>query len=263
MASNQEKIIKFYNGIKEDDRATGSRASGLEFHYTKKLLREYIRTDADVIELGCGTGYYGMYFSDFCNHYTGIDLSPDNISVFNEKIAASGKTNIRASIGDATNLTGIPNDSFDVVLCLGPMYHLPREERLKVFDECRRIAKADAILAFAYINRLGVYAAGCLDDKWRDLYPGAEADKFTLEDITLGMPPGVFFPTSPEEMQVDAKRKNLEVIKNCGLDFLFAQGVIDGMSEERFALYMKLADKMVDSPSCAGLSDHALMVCKK
>jgi len=64
-------------------------------------------------------------------------------------------------------------------------------------------------------------------------------------------------------MEHDAKLKNLEVIKNCGVDFIFAQGAINTMDDETFNLYMKLADKMVGSAFCTGLSDHALMVCKK
>ena len=68
---------------------------------------------------------------------------------------------------------------------------------------------------------------------------------------------------SPEEMQYDTQQKNLEIVKNCGLDYIFAQETINTMDEETFALYKKLADSMLDSPSCTGLSDHALIVCKK
>ena len=39
-----------------------------------------------VLELGCGTGYYGMYFADMCAEYTGIDITPENIEIFNRKI---------------------------------------------------------------------------------------------------------------------------------------------------------------------------------
>ena len=263
MTSNQEKVINFYKNRNEDSRAKESRSDSLEFHYTKKVLHEFITMSSDVIEIGCATGYYGMYFSDFCNQYTGIDLSPDNISIFNNKIAAAGKINISTAIRNAINLSEISEESFDVVLCLGPMYHLPHEERLKVFDECFRIARKGAVLAFAYINRLGVYAAGCFNDKWRGKYPNAEAEKYILDLGTSDDQPGLFFLTSPEEMEYDAKRKTLEVIKNCGMDFLFAQCAIDDMSEEKFNFYMNFADKIVDSPSCTGLSNHALMICRK
>ena len=263
MLSNQEKVIDFYKNRNEDGRARESRADNLEFHYTKKLLCEFITADTDVIEIGCATGYYGMYFSDFCNTYTGLDLSPNNISIFNDKIVAAGKINISAAVGNALNLSEISDESFDVVLCLGPMYHLSHEERLTAFDECFRIARKGAILAFAYVNRLGVYAAGCFNDKWRVFYPNGEAEKYILDLGTSDEQPGLFFFTSPEEMENDAKQKNLEIIKNCGLDFMFAQCAIENMSEEKFNLYMNLANKMVESPSCTGLSNHALMICKK
>ena len=263
MLSNKEKIINLYRNYKEDNRATSSRSNSLEFHYTKKLLNDYITSESKVIELGCGTGYYAMHFADKCSHYTGVDLSPANIDVFKEKIAKEEKENVQAVVGNATSLPEYTDNSFDVVLCLGPMYHLSREERMNVFAECYRIAKKGAIMAFAYINSIGVYAGWCLNDDWRDIYPNAKANKYFLEHKTSYDNPNVFFFTSPEEIESDAKQNNLEIIKNCGLDFFFAQSAVNKMSDEQFTLYKELADKMVDSQSCTGLSDHALLICKK
>jgi hypothetical protein len=75
--------------------------------------------------------------------------------------------------------------------------------------------------------------------------------------------PGVFYFTSPEEMEFDARQKNYEVINNFGLDFFFAKCAINQMTEEQFSYYMEISDKMTESPSCTGLSNHALMICKK
>lgn len=263
MASNQEKIIRHYNGYQEDNRAKESRSAGLEFHYTKKILSEYITSKSRLVELGCATGYYGMYFADKCAEYTGVDLSPDNIAVFHEKIATERKENVRAIVGDATALSDFSDNSFDIVLCLGPMYHLPREERLMVFEECYRIARPGAILAFAYINGLGAYVAACIHDELRSKYPNAGTNQSVFELRTDDQLPGVFFFTSSEEMECDAKQKKLEIIKNCGVDFNFAACAIDVMSEEQFACYMELADKMSGSQSCTGLSSHALLICRK
>lgn len=62
MATNQDRVHENYASGKEDIRATQPRASGLEFHYTKKLLGEYIKNDSRVIE----TGYLSksLYLSD-------------------------------------------------------------------------------------------------------------------------------------------------------------------------------------------------------
>ena len=218
---------------------------------------------SNVVELGCATGYYAMFYADKCALYTGVDLSPDNIAVFREKIAALGENNVCAMVGDATDLSEISGNSFDVVLCLGPMYHLPREERLKVFDECKRIARAGAFIAFAYINGLGAYVAACVHDKGRATYPNVQTNHSVFKLKTDDQMPGVFFFTSPEEMELDAKSKNLEVLKNRGVNFDFASGAVEAMSDEQFECYMELADKMNDSSFCAGLSAHALMICRK
>jgi ubiquinone/menaquinone biosynthesis C-methylase UbiE len=263
MASNQEKIREKYSHGKEGERYLNSRSESLEFHYTKKILNEYIKPDHRVIELGCGGGYYGMYFADKCAEYIGIDITPENIAVFEEKIKTAGLTNVHAFVGDATNLENIADSSFDVVLCLGPMYHLPYEEREIVFAECRRIAKNGAIIAFAYINGLGAYAGACVDDNARHIYPSAEAHKYVFEYKTSDTIPGLFFFTSPEEMESDATQHKFEIVKNCGLDFWFAKCAIDMMSEEQFECYWELADRMSESRSCVGLSNHALLVCRK
>ena len=263
MTSNKGKIIGHYDGYIEDNRAKESRSAGLEFHYTKKLLSEYITSKSRVIELGCATGYYGMFFADRCAMYTGVDLSPAHIAVFQEKIAAERQENIHALVGDATALREFLDNSFDVVLCLGPMYHLSQEERLKVFDECYRIARHGAILAFAYINGLGAYVAACVHDELRSTYPNKETNKSVLELKTDDQLPGVFFFTSPDEMENDAKQKKLEVLKNCGVNFHFAASAIDVMSDEQFEAYLELTDKMSISPYCTGLSAHSLMICRK
>ena len=87
MSDNYDKLIERYsqnNG--EDGRHTESRTNALEFHYTKKHLDEYITPDKRVLEVGCGTGYYGLYYADKCKEYIGIDLLPFHIELFNKKI---------------------------------------------------------------------------------------------------------------------------------------------------------------------------------
>lgn len=176
MASNKEKIRMKYSGGCEEERDQRSRAGSLEFYYTKKHLAPFIRSDSHVIEIGCGTGYYGMYFAPFCARYRGIDLTPDNIAVFQKKITEAGFTHVTAEVGDAANLEYVTDGCCDAALCLGPMYHLSREERTIAFGECARITKNGGIAAFSYICKLGVYAGACSYDRWRDVYPNAKAN---------------------------------------------------------------------------------------
>lgn len=217
MASNEKWVLENYGAGKEDGRDTGSRYANIEFHYTKKHLDAYITPQTTVLELGCGTGYYGMHYAPRCKAYVGVDLTPENIAIFQEKIEKQGLKNVTAKTGDATSLPEIPSGSFNVVLCLGPMYHLPPEEREQVFAECSRICKAGGIAAFAYINQVGVYAGACV--LFGEAYPSALANQNVLEQGKDDLRPDLFFYTMPEAMEEAAGRYGLQKLKNCGTDF--------------------------------------------
>jgi cyclopropane fatty-acyl-phospholipid synthase-like methyltransferase len=114
MSSNENLIRDSYSKSHfEDQRSTSSRANYMEFHYTKKFASQYIDYTTSVIEIGCGTGYYGMYFADKCKEYTGIDLSPENIDMFRSKIESGQLNNVTAKVGDATKLDSIEDCRFD------------------------------------------------------------------------------------------------------------------------------------------------------
>ena len=82
-----------------------------------------------------------MFLLDKCKTYKGIDITPEHIELFNEKVRKANIKNITAEIGDATNLRNVENDEYDIVLVLGPMYHLPKNERNLVFLEAKRVCK--------------------------------------------------------------------------------------------------------------------------
>jgi ubiquinone/menaquinone biosynthesis C-methylase UbiE len=261
MASNDKLVHERYNSTAEDGRAGKSRANGLEFHYTKKAISEYIKKDSRVIEIGCATGYYGMYLADKCKEYVGVDLTPENIELFNTKIKNAGFKNVSAQVGDATDLVNIADESFDVVLCLGPMYHLPPEERELIFDECKRICKIGGIIVFAYINKAGAYLKGVLIAP--DRYPNKKANEFILEKAVDDINPNLFFYNMPEEIASRARAHRLTVLKNIGVNFALQDKLINNMSDEQFEAWMELNDFLCRFESCTGLSIHALLICRK
>jgi len=260
MSINENKIHEQYSSGKEDGRATSSRSSSLEFHYTKKHLKGLIKKTDRVLEVGCATGYYGRYYSDKCKEYVGIDIVPSHIELFDKKIIDNKLNNVSCSVGDATNLVGIIDNSFDVVLCLGPIYHLSQAERELVFAECARVCKNGGVLAFAYINKIGVYAGACVID---GRYPNEQANKCVLENGTDDLRPDTFFFTTPEEMNIAVTKHGLNIVKNLGTDFFVTMNVVDSMSDEQFEIMRPLYDQMTSHESCTGMSNHALLICRK
>jgi len=261
MAKNEQLIRDWYSNKREENRDAKSRANGIEFYFTKKVLEKYVNKQTSVIEIGCGTGYYGIFLTDKCKIYTGVDISPENIELFNNKIKSANIENINAMVGDATNLVNIENNKYDIALVLGPMYHLPPEERDLVFMEAKRICKDNGIIIFAYINKLGVYLYGALS--WPDIYPNKEAFEYVLINETDDIKTDSFFYTTPEKMAECAKKYELTVLKNIGVDFVFNSNQINSMDDEKYEYWLKYLEYLCESESCTGLSNHTLLICKK
>lgn len=235
----------------------------MEFHYTKKHLEEYITKETRILEVGCATGYYGMYYYDKCKEYVGVDIVPSHIDIFKNKIERANADNVSCQIGDATNLENIADESFDAVLCLGPIYHLTTDESKLVFAECNRVCKKNGIVAFAYINKIGAYAGACIYDDWRDVYPNEKSNKLVLEMNTDDSQTGLFYYSTPEDMEKLAKQHGLTKLKNLGTEFMITKKIVDDMTSERFEMMKPLYDYMTSYESCTGMSNHALLICKK
>ena len=262
MAYNYDFIHEKYQyADKEEGRFLESRSNGLEAHYTKKQLDLLVGKQTSVLELGCATGYYGLYLADKCHDYLGVDIVPENIERFSQRIKENECSNLSVTTGDATCLDFIQSESYDVVLVLGPMYHLPSKDRELVYKESVRVCKPGGKICYAYVSVLGVYAGACIC--WPEHYPNARTNECVLTQGVDDLRPDLFFETTPEEMEQSAKKHGLSVIKNVGLDFNFAANLINNMSEVQFDAWMALNDRMAESVYCTGLSNHALLVCEK
>jgi len=264
MASNREEILQKYgNGEKENRRAEKSRSSSLEFYYTKKHLERFIQKNSSILEVGCAAGYYGMHYASFCREYVGIDIVPSHIELFREKIREKGIENVFCRVGDATDLSDFDDAYFDVVLCLGPIYHLPPAEQEKVFRECSRVCKTGGIVAVAYLNSVGEYAGVCVHDAWRTNYPNAWANTCVLEQLVDDVHQNVFFYTMPEIIEQQAAEYGLQKVCNLGTHFNLMLSIVNEMNDEKFTLLKPLYDQMTSHESCTGMSNHALLICRK
>lgn len=142
-----EEIQRYYQRGAENDRLRSS-VGRLEFWRTQQLLRRWLPpAPAEVLDIGGASGVHAEWLAKDGYHVHVIDPIPLHVS------QADDLPNVTASIGDARNLD-VAGESADVVLLLGPLYHLiARTERLAALSEAARAVRPGGLVAAAGISR--------------------------------------------------------------------------------------------------------------
>lgn len=145
----KEILENYYNEWNEDDRLL-SRFGQVEFLTTIRYIEKYLKPGMKILEVGAGTGRYSHYFARKGYTVDAVELVERNIAGFKEKTLPNEKVNVVQ--GDAVNLCMIKDDEYDIVLHLGPMYHLATEsERKAAVSEALRVTKPCGRIFMAYI----------------------------------------------------------------------------------------------------------------
>jgi ubiquinone/menaquinone biosynthesis C-methylase UbiE len=146
-------IRAFYEKGDEVHRLTGGFPSGpLELERTKEIIARYIAPPPlTILDVGGGPGAYASWLAARGDHVHLVD--PVQLHVNQARAAHPA---ITAEIGDARQLRQA-DASVDVVLLLGPLYHLiDRKDRRRALDDARRVLRPGGWIFAAAISR---YAA--------------------------------------------------------------------------------------------------------
>ena len=180
---DRDKIIKFYSNEIEKDRLELDLFK-LEGIRTKEIISRYLSGEnMRIADIGGGAGYYSFWLQEKGHHVSLVDLSPKNIELANQYSQDTGIQLANSQIGDATDLN-FKEDQFDLVLLLGPLYHLVnKDDRLQALSEAKRILKPNGILLIAIISRY----ASLIDGFKRDLITDDNFEKLLINDLQTGI----------------------------------------------------------------------------
>ncbi len=82
-----------------------------------------IRPDLKILDLGCGDGTTAIPAARLGANVQGVDIARNLVAAGNKRIQEEGLTNISIREGDATNLEGIEDGTFDLVVSIfGAMF---------------------------------------------------------------------------------------------------------------------------------------------
>lgn len=127
----------------------GSYVGSLE----RKLLVDIIKPEKGerLLDVGCGTGYFSLYFHRLGLKVTGLDSSEDMLDVARSKI--EGKRGIEFISGEATNLPS-PDNSFDIVTLITSLGFIKEPHR--AISEAFRVARKKVIIGT--LNKYSIWA---------------------------------------------------------------------------------------------------------
>ncbi len=253
-----EHATSYYEAGRELGRLAGP--SWLELARTQELLMRVLpEAPARVLDIGGGPGIYAAWLAGL-----GYDVHViDPVALHVEEAVKDGR--FTAAIGDARALAEA-DDSFDVVLLLGPLYHLTeRADRVAALREARRVLQTEGLLAAAAISRF----ASLLDGVARRALDDSTIAAIVEHDLREGQHrnpddvPGWFttaFFHLPEELAAEITEAGLVLDAIYGVEG--ATGWLAAPAEElepdEREVIVSAARSIEREPSLLGASAHLL-----
>lgn len=257
-------IEKFYKEICiEDERLTKDKMHKIEFITTTNYIEKYLKPGDRILEIGAGTGAYSLYYANKGYKVDAIELSKSNVEVFKSKITKDLDVNVIQ--GNAVDLSVYKDNTFDITLCLGPLYHLFKEEETtSAIKEAIRVTKPGGKIYLAFILfDLTMLTWGF---KEKNVYENYGENKQISEN---------FKPNNAEELIFNMRyfediKKLIESFNLKTINYVASDGIgrvikdeINQMSEEEYNLYIKYHLSICEREDLIGYSGHILAILEK
>ena len=255
-------LIDYYSGYDEDGRLR-SKHGMVEFLTTMRYVEKYLKPGMKVLEIGAATGRYSHALAQKGYEVDAVELVQHNIDIFREKTQPGERVTIRQ--GNAKDLHFFADDSYDITLLLGPMYHLfTVEEEKQALAESIRVTKKGGVIFAAYCGNEATMIQYCFgrgmlrEKRYQDL-----VDPVTFK---ASSDPAELFQLYRKE-DIDALMDGFPVqrLHYVGTDMAtnYMRNVIDEMEEELFQMYLKYHFAICERSDLVGASHHILDIFRK
>lgn len=263
MVKNMNYLEDYYNNYDEEGRL-GSRHGQVEYLTTMKYIRECIGklSDPKIVEIGAGTGRYSVTLAKQGLRVTAVELIPHNLEILRSKL--DGTEPITTLQGNALDLSVLPDNSFDLTMLLGPMYHLyTREEKLNALSEAVRVTKPGGHILVAYcMNEPTViqYVFGL-----NHLREVMDLNMLTSDWHCVSKPKDLFEMVRTEEIAALDAEMPVTRIKLVATDGAtnYKREYIDAMDDKTFDKWMEYHFVICERQDLIGASHHTLDILQK
>jgi S-adenosylmethionine-dependent methyltransferase len=242
-----------------------------EFAVTLRALGDHLPAPpARVLDVGGGPGRYAIHLAQQGYEVTLFDLSAACLQMARERAAAAGATLAEVTQGTATDLSHYPDEAFDAVLFMGPLYHLlEADRRRQAMAEAVRVLRSGGMLFAAFITRYaGLRWAAVNDPLWP--LENRQMLERVMEDGVQpprGAPGSGFVawfahPNEVEPLLSGAGLRLVTILGVEGVVSMIEEGV-NALRGEAWELWVDLNYRLAADPSIHGCVEHLLAVAAK
>ncbi|WP_017413349.1 class I SAM-dependent methyltransferase [Clostridium tunisiense] len=254
------ELEKYYNKFCEDKRLTRKYAQ-VEFLTSMKYIHQYLENyeNPKILDVGAGTGRYSVQLANEGYDVTAIELVKHNLGILKSK----GST-VKAMQGTALDLSRFEENTFDITLVFGPMYHLYKfEDKVKALQEAKRVTKVGGIILVAYcMNEYSVLTYGFKENNIRT---SIEKGKLSKDFHVISEPEDLYDYVRLEDINKINEQAEIERLKIIAADgpANYMRPIINDMDEETFKLFLDYHFSTCERPDLLGASAHTLDILIK
>lgn len=253
-------IINYYNNYDEDGRLLKKNRMP-EFLTTMRYIEKYLTPNSKIIEIGAGTGRYSIALADKGYDVTAVELVPHNIDVMKKKVKP--EHSIKIYEGNACDLSFIESDTYDIVLLLGPMYHLFNDEdKHKAISEAIRVARKCGVIYSAYCNN-----DTCMYKMFYKKRILDYLDKGLIDENyhAKSSPNEIFELYRKPDIDELMSRYNVTRLHFVGVDMLsyLYNNKLNMLNKREFEEYLKFLSTICEREDLVGMSHHMLDIFRK
>ena len=261
MNNRVDMINRFYNKINEDVRLTNSRHGQLEYLTTMEYIHKNANPAAKIIEIGAGTGRYSIGLAKEGYHVTSVELVEQNLKILREN--AKGIENLESFQGDALNLSRFADNTFDVTLVLGPLYHIyDRQEVDQAINEAIRVTKQGGIIIAAFLSVHAILYTNYFGENFKEGIKENFNDDFSTRHFTEQLFTG-YDVKEFEDLFAEKKTEYITTVSaDSILEFIDIRTDLT-FTDEEFELLLKYHLAVCEKRELLGFANHLLYICRK